>query len=82
LLPWLGEHLTQVWGPFRLFNSYLFLASIGAAISALATWFALPKLWNRLPHDQGRVYAVDGEKARGKPVGAGLIFISLLSRCS
>ena len=79
MLPWLGEQLTQFWGPFRLFNSYLFLASIGAAMAAIGTWFALPRLWTRLPHDQGRVYAVDGEKARGKPVGAGLIFVSIFS---
>ncbi len=79
MLPWLGEQLTRFWGPFRLFNSYLFLASIGAAMAALSTWFALPRLWNRLPHDQGRVYAVDGEKAKGKPVGAGLIFVSIFT---
>ncbi len=79
MLPWLGEQLTQFWGPFRLFNSYLFLASIGAAMAALSTWFALPRLWDRLPHDQGRVYAVDAEKAKGKPVGAGLIFVSVFA---
>ncbi|MBN1246632.1 MAG: phospho-N-acetylmuramoyl-pentapeptide-transferase [Anaerolineae bacterium] len=79
MLPWLGEHLTEFWGPFRLFNSYLFLASIGAAMAAIATWFALPRLWSRLPHDQGRVYAVDGDKAKGKPVGGGLIFVSIFA---
>ena len=79
MLPWLGERLTQFWGPFRLFNSYLFLASIGTAIAALGTWFALPKLWSFLPRDQGRVHAVDSENARGKPVGAGVIFMSIFA---
>ncbi|MCU0519841.1 MAG: phospho-N-acetylmuramoyl-pentapeptide-transferase [Anaerolineae bacterium] len=79
MLPWIGEHLEQFWGPFRLFNSYLFLASIGAAMAAIGTWAALPRFWDRLPHDHGRVFAVDGEKAKGKPVGAGLIFVSIFS---
>ncbi len=79
MLPWLGEQLTQFWGPFRLFNSYLFLASVGTAIAALGTWFLLPKLWNSLPRDGGRAYAVDAEGARGKPVGAGIIFVSIFA---
>lgn len=79
MLPWLGEYLTQVFGPFRLFTSYLFLAGIGAALSALATWYLLPHLWNYLPRDGGRDYAVDAQQAKGKPVGAGLIFISVFA---
>jgi phospho-N-acetylmuramoyl-pentapeptide-transferase len=79
LLPWLGDYLTEFFGPFRLFTSYLFLASTGTALAALATLLVLPRLWGRLPRDGGRVYAVDGEKAKGKPVGAGVIFIPIFA---
>ncbi len=75
MLYWLGTLLTPVFGPFRLFNSYLFLASIGTALATTLTWFALPRLWHHLPRDGGRIYAVGAEQSLGKPVGAGLIFI-------
>ncbi|HDQ35150.1 MAG TPA: phospho-N-acetylmuramoyl-pentapeptide-transferase [Chloroflexi bacterium] len=79
MLPWLGEWLTPVFGPFRLLTSYLFLASTGTALAALATWLLLPRLWSHLPRDGGRAFAVDGERSRGKPVGAGLIFVSIFA---
>jgi len=41
------------------------------------TWALLPKLWRRLPTDRGRAFAVDAEKSVGKPLSAGLIFISI-----
>lgn len=79
MLPWLGRLLTPIYGPFRLFNSYLFLASIGTAIATLATWFLLPRLWNHLPRDRGRVHAVNAEQAKGKPVAAGAIFVPIFA---
>jgi phospho-N-acetylmuramoyl-pentapeptide-transferase len=75
MLPWLGERLIAYFGPFRLLTSYLFLAGAGTAMAALTTWYLLPRLWDVLPRDQGRAYAVDAAKSRGKPMGAGLIFI-------
>lgn len=77
MLPWLGELLIPFFGPFRLLTSYLFMASMGTALAALATWALLPRLWNRLPRDGVRAFAVDAEHSRGKPVGAGLIFITI-----
>jgi len=77
LLPWLGEHLIEVYGPFRLLTSYLFLAGIGTALAAGLTWFLLPKLWRYLPTDGGRIHAVGAQESKGKPVSAGLIFISI-----
>ncbi len=82
MLPWLGRYLTQVYGPFRLFTSYLFLAGIGTAIAAVGTWALLPKLWNGLPRDHGRVHAVAAEQAKGKPVGAGAVFIPVFAIAS
>ena len=74
---WLGEQLLDVYGPFRLFTSYLFLVSAGAALACAITWWLLPKLWHRLPHDRGRAHAVGAAQSVGKPVGAGVIFVSI-----
>ena len=79
MLPWLGKLLTPIFGPFRLFNSYLFLASIGAGLATLGTWYLLPKLWNLLPRDRGRIHAVNSEQAKGKPVAAGVIFVPIFA---
>jgi len=77
LFPWLGQRLVTFYGPFRLLNSYLFLAGIGTTMAAVLTWFLLPKLWRHLPTDGGRIYAVGAQESKGKPVSAGLIFIPI-----
>ena len=77
MLAWIGENLTQFFGPFRLLTSYLFRAGLGAALGAVVTFLILPKLWNRLPTDQGRAYAVGAAKSKGKPVAGGVIFVPL-----
>ncbi len=77
MFPWLGQHLEPLFGPFRLFYSYLFLTGFGAALSALLTWVLLPKLWRYLPTDRGRMHAVDAHKSVGKPVSAGAIFVPI-----
>jgi len=77
LLFWIGSYLSAIYGPFRLLSSYLFLAGLGVALSAVGTWYLLPRLWDRLPTDQGRVYAVGAEQSKGKPVGAGAIFVPI-----
>lgn len=74
---WLGEQLFNVYGPFRLFTSYLFLGGVGTALAAFLTWWLLPKLWHLLPRDQGRAHAVGAAQSQGKPVGAGVIFIPI-----
>jgi phospho-N-acetylmuramoyl-pentapeptide-transferase len=77
MLPWLGQQLSEIYGPFRLLTSNLFLAGLGTALAAWLTWFLLPRLWPLLPTDQGRLHAVEGQRCLGKPVGAGLIFIPI-----
>ncbi|MBN1937929.1 MAG: phospho-N-acetylmuramoyl-pentapeptide-transferase [Anaerolineae bacterium] len=77
MLPWLGHSLESVFGPFRLFYSYLFLTGFGAALSALLTWLLLPRLWRHLPTDKGREYAIDAQQSVGKPVAAGAIFVPI-----
>ena len=77
LLPWLGEQLIQFYGPFRLLTSRLFLIGLGVIMASIATWFLLPRLMRYLPTDQGRAHAVAGQQSVGKPVGAGVVFVTI-----
>jgi phospho-N-acetylmuramoyl-pentapeptide-transferase len=82
MLFWLGQVLSEVWGPFRQLTFYLTLTGLGTAVAALATWMLLPRLWSRLPTDKGRAHAVGAESSIGKPVSAGSIFIPLFVVCA
>lgn len=77
MLPWLGQYLIDIYGPFRLLSSRLFLISVGAILASLFTWYLLPRLGKYLPTDRGRAHAVAAQQSVGKPVGAGIIFISI-----
>lgn len=77
MLHWIYVALGRDFGPLRLFDSFFFLAAAGFASTALTVWTILPRLWNRLPRDMGRAFAVGAEASVGKPVSAGLIFVSL-----
>jgi phospho-N-acetylmuramoyl-pentapeptide-transferase len=78
MLYWIAPYLTTLWGPFRLLSSHMMLLAAGTLTGGLIVWSLLPRLWNRLPTDRGKVYAADGGlKSAGKPTGAGLL-ISLL----
>jgi len=46
-------------------------------ISFALTFFLIKTLKHRLPHDQGREFAVNGELSVGKARGAGIIFIGV-----
>jgi len=77
VLSWLDAAFGRYFGPLRLLDSFFVLAGVGFAVSALATWYLLPKLWDYLPRDRGRAFAVNAEASVGKPVSAGLIFITI-----
>lgn len=77
MLTWIYHLFGQAWGPLRLFDSFFFLAAVGFAVSAVATWLILPRVWDRLPKDRGRAHAVQAEHSVGKPLSAGLVFVSL-----
>jgi phospho-N-acetylmuramoyl-pentapeptide-transferase len=77
MLNWIYEVYGREFGPLRLFNSFFFLAAVGYATAALATWIALPRLWDSLPKDRGRAFAVNAEQSVGKPLSAGLVFVSI-----
>jgi len=77
MLSWIAVNLGHVWGPLRLLNSFFFLAAVGYAFTALATWLLLPRLWKHLPKDRGRAFAVNAGQSVGKPVSAGVIFVTV-----
>ena len=56
------------------YNRYAVLLAIGS-LGFLLTVLLLRFLKDRLPADGGRAFAVNGEKSKGKPRGAGIIFI-------
>jgi phospho-N-acetylmuramoyl-pentapeptide-transferase len=77
MLYYLGEWLTQYFGPARLFTSHLFLIAAGTSISFLLSLIFIPPLKQLLPRDRGREFAVDSHAAIGKPTGGGIIFITI-----
>ncbi len=77
MLGWIHAAFGQAWGPLRLFDSFFFLSAVGFSVCALTTWIVLPRLWSLLPKDRGRAFAVNADQSVGKPVSAGLIFVSI-----
>ena len=62
---------------YQLFKQYPnVVLGIGAFFIFLLTFICTGKLKDKLPADEGRDFAVDGKLSRGKPRGAGIIFIS------
>jgi phospho-N-acetylmuramoyl-pentapeptide-transferase len=79
MLYWIAPYLTTFWGPFRLFSSHLKLLAAGTLTAGLVVWSFLPRLWNRLPTDKGKILAPDGGLLSiGKPTGAGLLMALLI----
>lgn len=79
MLPALAESFGHLFGPLRLFHSYLFLAGFAGTSAMLLTFWLLPRYWHVLPKDRGRAFAVDADKSIGKPMGAGLLFIPVFT---
>ena len=79
MLYYLSQYLTQFWGPFRLLQSHALLLAGGAFTAAFLTLALLPRLWDRLPRDRGKVLCKDlgGMKSAGKPTGAGF-YVTLI----
>lgn len=77
MLPYVAPLLTAWWGPFRLFESYLVLIGLGTLLAALLSWWLLPVFFRRLPRDQGKPFVKEGEEAKGKPTGAGVVFTAV-----
>lgn len=79
MLYYLSDFLKQYWGPFRLLQSHALLLGGGAFTASLLIALLLPKLWDKLPRDRGKVICKDlgGMKSAGKPTGAGF-YVTLL----
>ena len=71
----LGELLEAMFGPARLLTSHLNLIILGLTAGFVGVIILLPKLFRFLPLDRGREYAVQADRAIGKPTGAGVVFI-------
>ena len=52
-----------------------FMLVFGVLFGFLATFVGLKCFMDKLPADEGRDFAVDGKLSRGKPRGAGIVFI-------
>ncbi|MBO5236157.1 MAG: phospho-N-acetylmuramoyl-pentapeptide-transferase [Spirochaetaceae bacterium] len=63
-------------GPARLLQSYAVLIVVALYLGFSLTVLFLPKFYKRLPHDRGREFTPTAEAAKGKPTGAGVVFIS------
>ena len=75
MLYYLAELLTKYWGPFRLLQSHALLLAGGTFLSGIMVWWLLPRLWDFLPRDRGKVICKDlgGMTSAGKPTGAGVL---------
>lgn len=76
MLYYLGGILTQYFGPARLLQSYTVLISLALYSGFLIVRYSLPSFYNMLPHDRGREFVEGSEAAKGKPTGAGVVWIS------
>lgn len=76
---YLGQFLQQYWGPARLFSSYAVLISLALYLGFFLSVRFIPKFYDWLPHDRGREFTIkeNAEAAKGKPTGAGFVFITI-----
>lgn len=65
--------LTQI---INFQNPYVFIV-LGSFFSFVATFITLKYASALLPTDHGRAYAIEGTISKGKPTGAGILFISI-----
>ena len=79
MLYYLGTFLEKYWGPARLLSSYAILLIIAIYLGFFLSLKLIPKFYKYLPHDRGREFTIkeNAEAAKGKPTGAGFIFITI-----
>ena len=76
MLYYLGSYLQTFFGPARLLQSYTVLIALALYSGYFSIYKLLPKFYDVLPHDRGREFTLPAEAAKGKPTGAGVVFIS------
>ncbi len=69
---------------FKLIDSAYIneITFISIILAFAATCIVISLCKNILPRDQGRAFAVNGQKSEGKPRGAGIIFVLVFALCS
>ena len=77
MLFYLGAYLQNFFGPARLLQSYTVLITLALYSGYALTYLVLPKFYDLLPHDRGREFTLTAEVAKGKPTGAGSVFITI-----
>ncbi len=77
MLYYLTSYFQRWFSPFRLFRSYAVLIALALYAGFFLTVFILPKTFRFLPKDRGREFTPGAGDAKGKPTGAGVVFISI-----
>ena len=77
MLYYLGSVLSEKIGPARLLKSYTVLITIALYLGFALTKILVPKFYKYLPHDRGREFTEHAADAKGKPTGAGVVFITI-----
>ncbi|MCQ2576025.1 MAG: phospho-N-acetylmuramoyl-pentapeptide-transferase [Treponema sp.] len=81
MLYYLGQYLqdTFSWGPLRLLSSNAVFITVALYLGFFLAYKVIPKFYDKLPHDRGREFTLkdNAEAAKGKPTGAGSVFITL-----
>ncbi|MBP5792986.1 MAG: phospho-N-acetylmuramoyl-pentapeptide-transferase, partial [Spirochaetaceae bacterium] len=72
----LAQYLVPIFGPARLLQSNAVLISLALYAGFFLTSLLLPKFYKWLPCDRGSEFTIHAEAAKGKPTGAGVVFIS------
>lgn len=81
MLFYLGQYLKEFFGPARLFTSFTVLIVVALYLGFFLSVNLIPKFYNLLPHDRGREFTIkeNAEAAKGKPTGAGSVFITIFA---
>ncbi|MFN0059316.1 MAG: phospho-N-acetylmuramoyl-pentapeptide-transferase [Planctomycetota bacterium] len=74
---WLGEQFADGTLLNELLTSRIILSSLGVTLGGVCCWWLLPLLSRLLPRDRGNGLGHTSEKARGKPTGGGVIFVTI-----
>ncbi len=74
---YLGGILKEYFGPLRLLQSYTVLITLALYTGFFLTMKLLPMFYKFLPSDRGREFTLTKEAAKGKPTGAGVVFITI-----
>ncbi len=74
---YLGGLLKNYFGPARLLQSYAVLIVLALYLGFWITRKFLPRFYPLLPTDRGREFTLSKEVSKGKPTGAGVVFITI-----